>query len=130
MLEKTAALFERDATDRRPAVAEGTAADLPRKSPDWGDCRILCSCIRPNEAFGGKGERARICRKCRKMPREKRDVLMYEREILGFLEQSHISPRNLARLKVLGRSENPRVADLAHLVLDVGATTPDRKSVV
>jgi len=36
-LEKTAALFERDATDRRPAVAEGTAADLPRKSPDWGD---------------------------------------------------------------------------------------------
>lgn len=52
---------------------------------------------------------------------------MHEREILGFLEQSHISPKNLARLKVLGRSENPRVADLANLVLDVGATTPYRR---
>ena len=88
---------------------------------------ILCSCIRPNEAFGGKGERARICRKCRRMPREKRDAVLHEREILGFLDQSHISPRNLARLRVLGRSENTRIANLAHLVLDVGAATPYRR---
>jgi hypothetical protein len=59
---------------------------------------ILCSRIRPNEAFGGKGERARVCRKCRRMPREKRDTQLREREILGFLEQSHISPKNLAHL--------------------------------
>jgi len=88
---------------------------------------ILCSRIRPNEAFGGKGERARVCRKCRRMPREKRDTQLREREILGFLEQSHISPKNLARLQALRRSENPRIAVLACLVLEVGAVTPYRR---
>ena len=52
---------------------------------------------------------------------------MREREILGFLEQSHISPKNLERLRTLGRSENTRIANLAHLVLDVGAATPYRR---
>ena len=52
---------------------------------------------------------------------------MREREILGFLEQSHISPKNLERLRALGRSQNTRIADLAHLVLDVGAATPYRR---
>ena len=61
------------------------------------------------------------------MPREKRDAVLHEREILGFLDQSHISPRNLARLRVLGRSENTLIANLAHLVLDVGAATPYRR---
>ena len=83
---------------------------------------ILCSRITPNEAFGGKGERARVCRKCRRMPREKRDAQLREREILGFLEQSHISPKNLARLRALRRPENPRIADLACVVLEVGAS--------
>ena len=88
---------------------------------------ILCSRIRPNEAFGGKAERARVCRNCRRMPREKRDAVLHEREILGFLEQSHISPKNLARLRALGRSENPRIANLACLVLEVAAVTPYRR---
>ena len=52
---------------------------------------------------------------------------MREREILGFLEQSHISPNNLERLRALGRSQNTRIADLAHVVLDVGAATPYRR---
>jgi sugar phosphate isomerase/epimerase len=52
---------------------------------------------------------------------------MREREILDFLEQSHISPKNLERLRALGRSQNTRIADLAHLVLDVGAATPYRR---
>jgi hypothetical protein len=61
------------------------------------------------------------------MPREKREAMLHEREILGFLEQSHISPKNLARLGVLGRFENTRIAELARLVLDVGAATPYRR---
>ena len=77
---------------------------------------ILCESIRPNEAFCGKGERARICRKCRRMPREKQDALKHEREIHGFLEQSHISEKNVARLRALASSRNTRVADLAALV--------------
>jgi hypothetical protein len=61
------------------------------------------------------------------MPREKRDAVLHQQEIRGFLDQSHISPKNLARLRVLGRSENTQIATLAHLVFDVGATTPYRR---
>jgi hypothetical protein len=61
------------------------------------------------------------------MPREKRDAVLHEREILGFLEQSHISTKNLVRLRVLGRFENTRIVELARLVLDVGAATPYRR---
>jgi len=61
------------------------------------------------------------------MPREKRDAILHEREILGFLEQSHISSKNLARLRALGRSKYTRIANLAHLVLDVGAAAPYRR---
>lgn len=79
----------------------------------------LCGISRPNEAFGGKAERARICRKCRKLPRDKREALKQEYEIFGFMEQSHISDKNVARLRTLARSENSRIADLATVVLEV-----------
>jgi hypothetical protein len=88
---------------------------------------ILCERIRPNEAFGGKGERARICRKCRRMPREKRNALMHEREIHGFVEQSHISQKNIARLRALASSSNTRIESLAALVLEVAMLTPYRR---
>lgn len=47
----------------------------------------------------GKGRRARICRKCRRLPREQQEALLNENEIHGFLEQSHISKKNVARLR-------------------------------
>lgn len=79
----------------------------------------MCSQVRPNEAFGGKGEHARICRQCRALPPAKRDVLKCEHEIVGFLEQSHVSEKNMARLRVLASSGNSRISDLAAVVLDV-----------
>ena|ERR1039457_957195 len=88
---------------------------------------ILCESIRPNEAFGGKGERARICRKCRRIPREKQDALKHEREIHGFVEQSHISKKNVARLRALASSSNTRIANLAALVLEAAIVTPYRR---
>jgi hypothetical protein len=88
---------------------------------------ILCGSIRPNEAFGGKGARARICRKCRRVPKEKRTALLHEREIHGFLEQSHISQKNIARLRTLAASGNSSIADLAALVLEVAILTPYRR---
>jgi hypothetical protein len=88
---------------------------------------ILCARIRPNETFGGKGERARICRKCRSLPREKRNALKHEHEILGFLEQSRISEKNVTRLRTLAQLENARIADLASLVLEVAVVTPYRR---
>ena len=47
-----------------------------------------------------------------------------EDEIFGFLKQSHISEKNIARLKVLVSSENPRIAELANIVLEVAMVKP------
>jgi hypothetical protein len=74
-----------------------------------------------------KGERARICRKCRSLPGEKQEALKHEHEVLGFLEQSRISEKNIARLRTLARSENPRIAELACLMLEVAVVTPHRR---
>jgi hypothetical protein len=103
-----------------------TAADFERGHFVCRFC-ILCACIRPNEAFGGKGERARICRKCRSLPRENQEALKHEHEVPGFLEQSRISEKNIARLRTLPRSENPRTAELACLMLEVAVVTPHRR---
>lgn len=62
---------------------------------------ILCNRVRPNEAFGGEGERARVCRWCRRLPRTKRIALKCEQEILASLEQTHVPDKNLARLRAL-----------------------------
>ncbi len=88
---------------------------------------ILCSRVRPNEAFGGKGKRARICRRCRALPAAQRDALQSEHEILGFLEQSHVSDKNIARLRALASSRNSRIANLAVVVLNVSLVTPYRR---
>ena len=59
------------------------AAALLSEDRDLGRFCILCERVRPNEAFGGKGRRARICRQCRRLPRDQQDALLHEREILG-----------------------------------------------
>ncbi|MGH8304987.1 MAG: hypothetical protein ACRETG_05195 [Steroidobacteraceae bacterium] len=88
---------------------------------------ILCSRVRPSEAFGGKGERARICQQCRALPAAKRDALKHEREILGFLEQSHVSDKNIRRLRALTSSGDSRISSLAAVVLNVSVVTPFRR---
>jgi sugar phosphate isomerase/epimerase len=88
---------------------------------------IPCERIRPNEAFGGKGRRACICRKCRQLPREQQDRLLHEREIRGFLGQSHISDKNITRLRALAGSADARIAGIATLVRDVAAVAPYRR---
>lgn len=88
---------------------------------------ILCTAIRPNEAFGGKGRRAHICRGCRRLPREQQETLLNENEIRGILEQSHISKKNAARLRTLAQSENERIAKLAAVMLEVARFAPYRR---
>jgi hypothetical protein len=43
------------------------------------------------------------------------------------MQQSHISKKNLARLEQLAKSEEPRVARLAALVLEVARVTPYKR---
>ena len=77
-------------------------------------CRV-CGRHRPHEQFGGRGQRAIICSKCRRLPREERMRVLWLDEIFGFLEQSNISKKNLRRLQQLEAEEIAEVASLASL---------------
>ena len=61
------------------------------------------------------------------MPKEKRDSIEQEEEIFGFLQQSNISDRNIARLQTLVASDNSRIAELASIVIEVARVKPHKK---
>jgi ribosome-binding protein aMBF1 (putative translation factor) len=89
-------------------------------------CRI-CGNRRPNEAFSGKGHRIHVCKKCARLPKEKREEIKQKDEIINYLRQSHISERNVSRLKNLAVSRNEGVAELAEIVLEVAEVRPYKK---
>ena len=86
-------------------------------------CR-LCGASRPNEAFSGKGHRAHVCKLCARLPKEQREVIEQEDEIFGYLRQSHISDKNIERLKILSVSQETCIKDMATLVLEVALVKP------
>jgi hypothetical protein len=61
------------------------------------------------------------------LPKEEREEAEHSEEIDGFLQQSHISERNVARLRVLAGSPNPRIAELARVVLEVALVKPYKR---
>jgi hypothetical protein len=61
------------------------------------------------------------------MPKEKRENIEQEDEIFGFLKQSHISEKNVARLKTLASSGNHRIGELATIVLELAQVKPHKK---
>jgi hypothetical protein len=61
------------------------------------------------------------------MPKNEREAIEHEDEIFGFLKQSHISNKNVSRLKILASSENLRFAELADIVLEVAKVKPYKK---
>jgi hypothetical protein len=89
-------------------------------------CRI-CGRTRPNEKFSGKGHRTHVCRDCARLPKPERNAVEWEEEIFNYLKQSHISAKNLARLKTLAASDDPRIAELAAIVSEVAAVKPHRR---
>ena len=90
-------------------------------------CRI-CGRSRPNEQFSGRGHRIHVCRKCQQMPREKRDGIERFAELHGFLHQSVISAKNVARLKTLTGHEDHQVAELAALILEIARVLPGKRN--
>jgi len=50
-----------------------------------------------------------------------------EHEIFGYLKQSHISDKNVKRLKQLVDSESDKIAKLANIVLEVANVKPYKK---
>jgi hypothetical protein len=57
-------------------------------------------------------------------PKSERQAIEDKDHIFGFLEQSHISEKNVARLDHMAKSDNPQVASLAAIVLDIARAKP------
>ena len=89
-------------------------------------CRI-CGARKPNEAFSGKGHRAHVCKACSRRPKEERAEIEQSDEIFNYLRQSHISSKNVRRLRELAESSNARIAGLAAIVLEVAEVKPYKR---
>ena len=90
-------------------------------------CRI-CGRSRPNEQFSGRGHRIHVCKKCQRVPREERDRMERLDELHGFLHQSMISAKNVARLKALSANEDQQVAERAALILEIARVLPGKRN--
>lgn len=88
------------------------------------DC---CGRMRPNERFGGRGQRARICSDCRTLPKATLQRNLAFGEIVGFLEQRNISQKNIARLKALDVIDDTTFQKLRLLILEIAQLAPRRR---
>jgi uncharacterized protein (DUF4415 family) len=61
------------------------------------------------------------------MPREEREVIEQEEEIFQYLRQSHISKKNMVRLKELAESSNQQTAERAALVYEIARIKPYKR---
>jgi hypothetical protein len=89
-------------------------------------CRI-CDRRRRNEKFTGRGHRNLICKDCQRLPRDQRDRIECIDELFGFLDQSNISSKNIARLEILAQHASSEVKNLALLVLEVARVKPHKR---
>lgn len=111
-----------ETTDR-----EDVRLSLRKKDRDMGHSCRLCGRTRPNEAFTGRGHAKHVCRECARLPKEARNATLQEDEIFGYLKQSHISEKNVARLRMLASSGNARIAELAGIALEVALVKPYKR---
>lgn len=89
-------------------------------------CRI-CGRTRPNEKFSGGGHVIHVCKECALKPKAEREEIEQEEELFGYLRQSNISAKNIRRLRILATSDNPRIAELARIVLGVAEVGPGKR---
>jgi hypothetical protein len=61
------------------------------------------------------------------MPADKIAAVDHKNEIFNFLNQSHISKKNIARLHALVQSADEEIAMLAGIVLDIAMVRPYKK---
>lgn len=90
-------------------------------------CQVCCR-DRPNENFGGKGIRSRVCKRCRRnKSKHEIRVSLVSDEIFGFLSQSNISKKNIKRLESLHDLEDEKFQTLRVFVLAIARAHPRRK---
>jgi hypothetical protein len=68
-------------------------------------CRI-CDLVRTNEQFSGKGHKIHVCKRCKARPKGARQAIEDKDDFFGFLKQSHISAKNVARLEQMAKSDS------------------------
>lgn len=61
------------------------------------------------------------------MPKEALDAHNFEEEIYEYMSQSHISEKNMARLKIISQSSNSRISNLAAVALEVAEIKPYKR---
>lgn len=61
------------------------------------------------------------------MSNDEINEIEHQEEIYGFMEQSNISKKNIARLTELKNSENNEVSEWASLVLEVAKIKPHKR---
>ena len=89
-------------------------------------CRI-CSRERANDKLGGKGYAAFVCRDCRQRPKAEQASILATDEVWGFLDQTNISAKNIARLESLASIEDAAFQELRLLVLEIGRVRPRKR---
>jgi hypothetical protein len=87
----------------------------------------ICGRVRANEKFSGRGHRDHICNDCQRLPHEERALITCMDELYDYLEQSHISQKNIDRLRILLHHSDPEVRSLAELVQDIARVKPYRR---
>ncbi|HQX52816.1 MAG TPA: hypothetical protein PLR25_23045 [Planctomycetaceae bacterium] len=90
------------------------------------NCRI-CGRKRPNEKFGGKGYAAFVCRDCRQRPKPEQALILAKDEVWGFLQQTNISAKNIARLESLASIQDAAFQELRMLVLEIASVRPRKR---
>lgn len=89
-------------------------------------CRI-CGRNRPNEKFGGKGYAASVCRDCRQLPKTQQALILAQDEVQGFLEQTKITAKNIARLESLASIDDGKFQELRTLILEIAGVRPCKR---
>ena len=92
-----------------------------------GDYCWVCRRQRANERFSGKGHRDHVCKECMKLSLAERKQLEEVDEVVGFLSQSNISAKNIARLQILAESSDQEVASFARAVTEVARVKPHKR---
>jgi len=90
-------------------------------------CRI-CGRERSNEKFGGQGYAAFVCRDCRQLPKAEQALILASDEVWGFLEQTNISAKNIARLESLASVHDAAFQELRMLVLEIARVSPRKRN--
>jgi hypothetical protein len=93
-----------------------------------GDYCHICDRSRPDERFSGLGNRIHVCRECQQLSVNELDRIKSLDELHGFLHQSVISARNVARIKVLTGHGDRQVAESAALILEIARVLPGKRS--